>query len=70
MSYRLSWRSRSHRSSRSASPNGVDDLDLLIATSVIPDEPDDGALYMDDGTNRQDGAIGLRLYDGAGWMDL
>ena len=46
---------------RSASPNGVDGLDLLIATSVIPDEPNDGALYMDDGTNRQDGAIGLIL---------
>ncbi len=51
-------------------PNGVEGFDLLIATSVIPDEPNDGALYMDDGSNRQDGAIGLRLYNRGSWIDL
>jgi len=50
-------------------PQGIDGFPILVATATPPD-PTSSNMYMDDGTNRQDGLIGLRFYNGSSWIDL
>jgi len=38
--------------------------------SSPPPSPMPGAKYLDDGTNRADGNVGPRVYDGAAWVDI
>lgn len=39
-------------------------------TAIIPDNPVNGQIYLDDGTNRTDGKVGFRYYDINQWIDL
>jgi len=50
-----------------AGPNG---FGLLIMTNEIPANPAIGDLYVDNGTNTNDGAPHLRAYTASGWIDL
>lgn len=51
-------------------PKGPDAFPILVATSDIPPSTEAGRFYMDDGTNRTDGMIGMRFYNGSTWIDL
>lgn len=35
-----------------------------------PENPSSGIIYLDDGTNRDDGKPGFRYYDGSSWINL
>jgi len=35
-----------------------------------PDDPINGDVYLDDGTNTSSGARGFRLYNGSAWTDI
>ena len=50
-----------------AGPNG---LANLKKTNVLPENPANGQIYLDDGTNRLDGKVGLRYFDVDQWVDL
>jgi len=39
-------------------------------TSVVPQNPVEGQMYIDDGTNRMDGKAGFRVYHLTAWFDL
>ena len=43
---------------------------IMVMRNQPPSFPRDKLIYMDDGTNRVDGTIGLRYYDGTKWIDL
>lgn len=43
---------------------------VMVKQSTPPTTTKAGELYVDDGTNRADGAIGLRVYTGTNWIDL
>ena len=49
---------------------GPDGFDIMIMTNQPPSNTWNGIIYMDDGTNRMDGKIGLRFFDGTNWIDL
>lgn len=51
-------------------PNGLNGFPIIIAQPELPTDPAEGTFYMDDGTNRADGAVGLRYFDGSAWIDL
>lgn len=51
-------------------PNGLNGFPVLIAQGDIPVDPAEGTFYMDDGSNRVDGSIGMRYFDGSDWIDL
>lgn len=36
----------------------------------VPNDPKENDVYLDDGSNRTDGTIGLRYFNGTGWIDL
>jgi hypothetical protein len=40
------------------------------ALSVEPTDPDDGDMYLDDGTNTKSGQPGWRMYISGEWSDL
>lgn len=42
----------------------------VTARSAAPTTPATGEIYLDDGTNRDDKAVGFRRYDGSAWQDL
>ena len=48
-------------------PQGVPVIDRL---SSPPDNPQEGRVYLDDGSNRGDSSPGFRYYDGSKWLDL
>ncbi len=50
--------------------NGVDGFGIMPAQSSPPENPDNGDIYVDDGTNRADGKIGLRQFDTSVWIDI
>jgi len=54
-----------------AGPNGDTGLKNVVISNFAPD-PLETRLYLDDGTNREDGKPGLRFYDTNinGWVDL
>jgi len=47
--------------------NGVAQVEYL---SVPIASPTEGDYYIDDGSNREDGNIGFRYFDGTNWIDL
>lgn len=51
-------------------PNGQPGFPILLAQSEVPLDPTDGLFYMDDGSNRTDGSVGMRYFDGSAWIDL
>lgn len=50
--------------------NGMDGFGIMPAQSSPPENPDNGDVYVDDGTNRADGKVGLRQYDESVWIDI
>ncbi len=51
-------------------PQGKAGLANLKKTGVIPNNPANGQIYLDNGTNRSDGKTGLRYFDVIQWIDL
>lgn len=51
-------------------PDGPDGFGLYPALSTPPADPYRGQTYIDNGSNRSDGKIGFRYYDGAKWLDM
>ncbi len=49
---------------------GFSFAELAELSSEEPDTSTGINLYVDDGTNREDGLPGLRFFDGANWIDL
>ena len=43
---------------------------IMIKSAVEPSSPRKGQIYVDDGSNRVDGALGLRYYNGEIWLDI
>jgi len=39
-------------------------------TNTAPANPSNGLIYLDDGTNREDGKPGFRYFDGSVWINL
>ncbi len=50
--------------------NGIDGFGIMPAQSSPPENPKNGDVYVDDGTNRADGKVGLRQYDESAWIDI
>ena len=42
----------------------------LVAQSTPPSSPNEGDVYLDDGTNTASGKLGLRRYNGTAWEDF
>jgi len=51
-------------------PAGMHGLANLQQTATPPDDPANGQIYLDNGTNRADGKVGLRYFDVNQWVDL
>lgn len=49
---------------------GLSGLMTLEITGDIPQSPENGQLYLDNGNNRADGTPGFRYYDMDTWVDL
>ena len=49
---------------------GLDGLYSLTVRSTVPNSTTDGWVYIDDGTNRADGLVGMRVMIGGVWIDL
>lgn len=49
---------------------GLSGVPMVIRESSVPDNPQQGRVYLDDGSNRADGSPGFRYYTGSSWMDL
>jgi len=45
-------------------------LPITPMLNLTPSFSEEGTIYLDDGTNREDGVPGFRYYDGAAWLDL
>lgn len=43
---------------------------IMVMRDQPPSFPRENLIYMDNGTNRADGTLGLRYYDGTKWIDL
>ncbi len=43
---------------------------VLVKSASEPTNPWKGQVYVDDGSNRMDGALGLRYFDGEKWLDI
>lgn len=50
--------------------DGLSGIESLVLTSEVPQNPETGRFYLDDGTNREDGLIGLRVFNGSEWLDF
>ena len=53
-----------------AGPPGVTGLPVVPILSVEPSIPEIHQVYMDDGSNTENGEAGFRYYDGSSWIDL
>jgi len=51
-------------------PPGPPGFTNVEMTNTAPVSPLSGAIYLDDGTNREDGKPGFRYFDGSIWIDL
>jgi len=51
-------------------PQGYGGLDALMKSDKVPTAPQNGEIYLDDGTNRADGLLGYRYFDIDKWVDL
>lgn len=49
---------------------GISGLETLRLTGNPPDNPQNGQIYLDNGTNRADNAPGFRYFDETQWVDL
>jgi len=49
---------------------GASGLANLKKTATIPSNPENGQIYLDNGSNRGDGKAGLRYFDVNQWVDL
>lgn len=54
----------------SVGAQGIDGFGIMPAQSSPPENPKNGDVYVDDGTNRGDGKVGLRQYDETAWIDI
>jgi len=50
--------------------DGLDGHQTLELTNNIPQNPENGEFYLDDGSNRTDGLPGFRYYNGSNWINL
>lgn len=50
--------------------DGPEGFGILVMTNEVPTNGEVGDMYMDDGTNRASGTLGLRYFDGTNWIDL
>ncbi len=53
-----------------AGPVGTTGPSLLIPLSLPPSTPQEGRVYLDDGSNTDDGNPGFRYYTGTEWIEL
>ena len=51
-------------------PQGQEGISFINRLSSPPDNPQEGRVYLDDGSNRGDSSPGFRYYDGSSWLDL
>ncbi len=51
-------------------PQGPSGAVVLTQRGSAPTNPDQGRVYLDDGSNRADGNPGFRYYTGTTWIDL
>jgi len=49
---------------------GMDGFGIMPAQNSPPANPRNGDIYVDDGTNRADGKVGLRQFDESVWIDI
>jgi len=49
---------------------GLSGLETLRLQNSLPEGPQNGQLYLDDGSNREDNMPGFRYYDVDKWIDL
>ena len=49
-------------------PRFYNDADFNI-TNIVPSNPTQGQMYIDDGTNRADNLPGFRIFNGSDWSD-
>jgi len=50
--------------------DGTDGLPILEPSNLSPSVAEEGQIYLDDGTNTEDGSPRFRYYDGTTWIDL
>lgn len=50
--------------------DGIPGIPVLERSDVVPFNPREGLIYLDDGTNRNDSLPGFRYFDGLKWIDL
>ena len=59
-----------------AGPSGINGVDgqngapITEMLNLSPSVASEGTIYLDDGTNREDGVPGFRYFDGTNWLDL
>ncbi len=51
-------------------PQGLPGKPIMERLALPPANVQEGTIYLDDGTNRQDASPGFRYYDGLAWIDL
>lgn len=51
-------------------PQGYPGPPVIYHLSTPPSSPQEGRVYLDDGTNTPDGKPGFRYFDGSGWIEL
>ena len=51
-------------------PQGFPGKPIMERLDLPPSNVQEGTIYLDDGTNRQDALPGFRYYDGLAWIDL
>ena len=49
---------------------GIEGISFIDRLSTPPDNPQEGRVYLDDGSNRADTSPGFRYYNGNVWIDL
>ncbi len=51
-------------------PPGPPGINELLSSNSLPENPIEGVIYFDDGTNRSDAEAGLRYFNGTNWIDF
>lgn len=51
-------------------PQGLAGLPVVEMTNLEPINPNVNDIYLDDGTNREDGTPGFRIFNGINWLDF
>ena len=50
--------------------NGLNGIKFIERLESAPENPQEGRVYLDDGSNTASNNAGFRYYDGNGWIDL